>query len=72
MPQPARRRRAAREPAAHTPQTLLAHVRALIPNLAVAVAQRNYKQTMLALERTYAAVKERRLWLLPIEFSGAP
>jgi DNA-binding MurR/RpiR family transcriptional regulator len=36
MPQPARRRRAAPEPAAHTPQTLLAHVRALTPNLAPA------------------------------------
>lgn len=28
--------------------------------LFVAVAQRNYKQTMRALERTYAAVKARR------------
>jgi DNA-binding MurR/RpiR family transcriptional regulator len=36
MPQPARRRPAAQEPAAHTPQTLLAHVRALTPNLAPA------------------------------------
>jgi DNA-binding MurR/RpiR family transcriptional regulator len=36
MPQPARRRPAAQEPAAHTPQTLLAHVRALTPDLAPA------------------------------------
>jgi DNA-binding MurR/RpiR family transcriptional regulator len=56
MSQPARRS-AAQESPVHTSRIA---ARTVVDCLFVAVAQRNYKQTMRALERTYAAAKARR------------